>query len=767
VNVDPTSRITAAIAAWHLDASPAALPGRALADDHWEATLRAAIEGRVLGPLVWAIEHGDMAATAAQAASAAAAHRRAMAHACLLERRLLEIDGWFDGAGLDLRVLKGPAVAHLDEADPSLRSFYDLDVLVPADQIEAARDLLIDRGGRRRYPEPRRGFDRRFGKGVCVMLPDGLAVDLHRTLASGPFGMRLDLRDLLAVNDELMIGGRSMRALDRPRRFVHACFHAVLGQAEPLPSQLRDVIVTCPDDKTLPRALDFAARNGAIEVVLAAVDATAAALGWSKPRPLAGLAESRSPDLGARRWLRSYRGATRSASAQAIWTLGAVDGVRAKAAYGAAVALPAAHARGWGRLRRRHGSADPGRTTTRASASSRGAFVPRPDLVALDVEDHLVVYDRSTARSHLLSPSAAQVWRSLGPNRSASDVVGELARHAPSATSALVRDVHDAIASFDELGLLAGSDHDPPRPQRSILHEATRACRTRTPGDDTTGAPRVRLGPLAALEHHFVLECADAAFASRVASGLEALPSGSLARASRYELSGSADRLTVVIDGRVLRQSSTIDDAVGFIWWHIQRRAVESTDDLVRLHAAGIACHGSVVAFPASSGAGKSTLVSNLVANGFGYVTDEVLAFEPLTRAVRPLPMPIKLHEGPRATHAVVRPHETDLPPRLAACMFHRYERGAPTRLCRLAAPHALVALLANAFGLATAEPSVLAGLRTVALDLPCYELVRGDVADADLPGIVERILDGPESVAHAGSTTTVPDMRSGWMLQM
>ena len=38
----------------------------------------------------------------------------------------------------------------------------------------------------RESAEPRPGFDRRFGKGVCLVRPDGVQVDLHRTLAAGP-----------------------------------------------------------------------------------------------------------------------------------------------------------------------------------------------------------------------------------------------------------------------------------------------------------------------------------------------------------------------------------------------------------------------------------------------------------------------------------------------------------------------------------------------------------------------------------------------------
>jgi hypothetical protein len=58
-----------------------------------------------------------------------------------------------------------------------------------------------------------------------------------------------------------------------------------------------------------------------------------------------------------------------------------------------------------------------------------------------------------------------------------------------------------------------------------------------------------------------------------------------------------------------------------------------------------------------------------------------------------------------------------------------------------LSPPRALLALLENAFGLDEADPSVFEGLRRVALDVPCFDLVRGDVATADLSGVVDRVL--------------------------
>ena len=102
----------------------------------------------------------------------------------------------FDSEKLDFRVLKGSAVAHIDFPDPGLRSFGDVDMLVRAGDFGRAVGVLETMGGRRRVPELRPGFDRRFGKGAVIKLPSDLEIDLHRTFVAGALGMTIDLDSL-------------------------------------------------------------------------------------------------------------------------------------------------------------------------------------------------------------------------------------------------------------------------------------------------------------------------------------------------------------------------------------------------------------------------------------------------------------------------------------------------------------------------------------------------------------------------------------------
>lgn len=171
-----------------------------------------------------------------------AAHGPAMVWCLMLEQRLLDIDDWFTDAGqVPYLVLKGPVVAHLDEVDPSMRSFADVDILIPASHMDRALRVLADHGARRRIPEHHKGFDRRFTKGVGLTCDDGIEIDVHRTLCFGALGERIPLGDLFSGTDRFDVGGRSIEALSVPNRALHTAYHGVVGSSARRLRTLRDL----------------------------------------------------------------------------------------------------------------------------------------------------------------------------------------------------------------------------------------------------------------------------------------------------------------------------------------------------------------------------------------------------------------------------------------------------------------------------------------------------------------------------------------------
>ncbi len=87
-----------------------------------------------------------------------------------------------------------------------------------------ARGARQDAGGRRRFSEVRPGFDRRWGKGACVVAADGTELDVHRTFVAGPFGLTVDLSPPRArpgaVRDRRSRGARARPLQPVPARLL-------------------------------------------------------------------------------------------------------------------------------------------------------------------------------------------------------------------------------------------------------------------------------------------------------------------------------------------------------------------------------------------------------------------------------------------------------------------------------------------------------------------------------------------------------------------
>ncbi len=234
-------QLTRTVAAHGLAGSTLALPAAPLPAADFDDLMRRVRRQRLTGLLWAAVRQGAMPVTEEQAERAEWAHVESLAGVLALEHLLLDSVATLAAADIPTRVLKGPVVAHLDYPDPTWRTFGDIDLLVRGGDFDRATRLLAAQGHHRLHPEPRPGFDRRFSKGTSYRTADGLELDLHRSFTMGPFGVRLALDDLWRSSEPFTVGGQAMHALPAEERFVHACYHAVLGETSPRLVPLRDL----------------------------------------------------------------------------------------------------------------------------------------------------------------------------------------------------------------------------------------------------------------------------------------------------------------------------------------------------------------------------------------------------------------------------------------------------------------------------------------------------------------------------------------------
>jgi hypothetical protein len=195
------------------------------------------------------------------------------------------------------------------------------------------------------------------------------------------------------------------------------------------------------------------------------------------------------------------------------------------------------------------------------------------------------------------------------------------------------------------------------------------------------------------------------------------------------------------------------------LYWHINTHAFRTTGDFFLIHAGAVTTPaGDAALLSGPPGSGKSTLVTALVRAGFGYLTDEAAAIDPVSRLVHPYPRPIALKRPPEDVFPGLKPvsEDPDLvmnqwhvePDELrAGCvarpapvryvLFLRHEPERQTELFPISKGEAAVELGRNALSLSRYRGRALPLLSDLVQSASTYRLLSGDLKDA-----VETVFD-------------------------
>ena len=283
--------------------SPAAAPMRPDPAQS-AALLSAAVGNRVVGLLCAAVTSESIVLAEGDDLRLATVARESAAVAVTLERFLLDTAPVLDSIQAPFRVLKGPALAHTAYPDPSWRAFGDIDLLVEGTRMTEIVGRLEREGFRRVYEPVGRRYEERVGKSVTLVDPHGWELDLHRTIAHGPWGLLIDVDDLWDAPRSVVIGGVELPTLSPELHLAHALVHIGLGSALPRWSNLRDVAQLC-DRADLDRTIvvdlldRWQARPPSGVAANWVTEATGVDLGWLGPaHPLTAREQ---------RWMHLYR----------------------------------------------------------------------------------------------------------------------------------------------------------------------------------------------------------------------------------------------------------------------------------------------------------------------------------------------------------------------------------------------------------------------------------------------------------------------------
>lgn len=265
---------------------------------------------RVQGLLWLAIQDGAVEADEQHLVNVGEAFTGALRTCLVAERTAVHALEAMGSAGVDARVLKGVAIAHLDHPDPAHRVFGDADILIRRSDYRRALAALTAAGFERSEPPVRRWWEQRFGKAIVLRSPESAELDLHLSITGGYFGARIDHDELWArAGERFHLADLEACGLDVDGRLLHACCHAVLGGGSGLRA-LRDVAQLILVSGADWRAVVQRAERDGVELVLAAaVRATWTELGLDHRHEIVQWAAGYRPDPVQERAFAGYTAA--------------------------------------------------------------------------------------------------------------------------------------------------------------------------------------------------------------------------------------------------------------------------------------------------------------------------------------------------------------------------------------------------------------------------------------------------------------------------
>jgi hypothetical protein len=147
-----------------------------------------------------------------------------------------------------------------------------------------------------------------------------------------------------------------------------------------------------------------------------------------------------------------------------------------------------------------------------------------------------------------------------------------------------------------------------------------------------------------ALGHVFAVDSEDRSLADLVERSFSLL-SADQEPSSWYSVRKDGPTLRVTWQGEPV--ATGVDRMVAYssLLAHVNRRAVAAADDDLLLRAGCVMRDSDVVLVSGARGSGKSTLVAALVARGFDYLADEVVAVDLSTALIRPFTRPLWLDD--------------------------------------------------------------------------------------------------------------------------
>jgi len=201
--------------------------------DVWSRELQVILEQRLAGLAVATIRASGVEPHPETRSALEEAETLQAVLALNMEATATEAARGLHRATIPFVVTKGPGIASV-YPQRSLRSFGDIDVLVPPRSFGKAHALLINLGYREYFGRvPRDYFNRWCREGVNLIREDGASIDLHHHVPPWIWGGRMSFVDFLAGSEPINLSGGTLPVASPAHNLVITTLHVMSHRGQP------------------------------------------------------------------------------------------------------------------------------------------------------------------------------------------------------------------------------------------------------------------------------------------------------------------------------------------------------------------------------------------------------------------------------------------------------------------------------------------------------------------------------------------------------
>jgi hypothetical protein len=372
---------------------------------------------------------------------------------------------------------------------------------------------------------------------------------------------------------------------------------------------------------------------------------------------------------------------------------------------------------------------------------------PAASVYRFKIQGGLLLLERSSNSLFAFNETARHIWDLVEAGKSAANLVAEFAETWRISRPLAEQDIYSIVAHWRTLGLLSGGDLRPA--QVNCLNDAAvDLSPAAVPLQGAQWVCTIRGIPIAI--------CIDKESFAPIRELFRHLETPNATPRSQIKISfAGANTMVLTQDGRESLLTARPAEAAGWLYIAILERIYPNVRWFALIHGAALARNGHGLALVGSSGSGKSTLTAGLMAAGFDYLSDDLVALSEPAKSIMPWPLPLSIKPGSFDVVSRLWPELMQAPryrtkgldarllvPPAAAwdaqpaalrrVVFPYYTAGVPAELRRLSPFQTIERLLSDRIWLGSpiTEERVAAFLAWLE-DIPAYALTYADLDDA------------------------------------